>query len=126
MQEVQSLLVNMQARADSWKNAGDQKDMSFLGIVTGMMSQNMYQCHYAGAIHSNADWVGRLTTSVFPEYYFENFGTLLINNPGPFRPGPSGRQVHDASLNPEINVPPKLVIGGQCPYSTLLIGHLAL
>jgi len=104
MQEVQSLLVNMQARADSWKNAGDQRHV-FLGCYS-MMSQNMYHA-ITQEQFINADWVGRLLLR-FSEYYFEALAHYDYN---PDISPAVWRQVHDASLNPEINVTQNLLLG---------------
>ncbi|MFO7824811.1 MAG: DUF5995 family protein [Cyclobacterium sp.] len=104
MQDVQALLVNMQDRVENWKNTGDQRHV-FLGCYS-MMSHNMYTA-LTKEQFLNADWVGRLLLR-FSEYYFE---ALAHYEENPKVSPAVWRQVHDASLNPEINVTQHLLLG---------------
>ncbi|SHM32478.1 hypothetical protein SAMN04488057_10177 [Cyclobacterium lianum] len=104
MQEVQSLLANMQSRAENWKNAGDQRHV-FLGCYS-MMSQNMYDA-IGMKQFVNAEWVSRLLLR-FSEYYFD---ALAHYDKQPAIAPAVWRQVHDASLNPEISVTQNLLLG---------------
>ncbi|WP_154855998.1 DUF5995 family protein [Cyclobacterium xiamenense] len=104
MQDVSTLLLRMNERVNGWRGVGDQRHV-FLGCYT-LMSQAMHEAIEEGQF-TNAPWVSRLLLR-FSEYYFE---ALSRYDQDPDRSPLVWRQVHDACLNPEINVTQHLLLG---------------